>query len=233
MMHEMQRQCKKKRCAWVVVLGAVFLVVWTWQQMFVASVEPDFESRQGNNRLPNGIGESSVLSALRCDDRIHAPKTLLGERPRSRSVTMDEETSMQNLSDLKNSSDARSDILTVRFYREVDRWVYDRSVEVEDIRAFVRAFNAVPVSRRKGALHRALNLIPDANVALLAGVLFDKSQPKEIVREVFNDVVNRPEEVKEPILKEIAKDKTHPCYSDAQWIFEVTGERPEGTVADE
>ena len=25
----------------------------------------------------------------------------------------------------------------------------------------------------------------------------------------------------------IAKDKTHPCCSDAEWIFEVTGEKPE------
>ena len=134
----------------------------------------------------------------------------------------------------ETSSAVRAQQAVSRFYRETDRWVRsDRVATVEDIRAFVRAFNAVPVSRRKGALHRALNLIPDANVALLAGVLFDKSQPKEIVREVFNDVVNRPEEAKEPILKEIAKDKTHPCYSDAQWIFEVTGERPEGTVADE
>ncbi len=100
-------------------------------------------------------------------------------------------------------------------------------MSVEDIQEFVRTFNAIPPPLRKGSVHRALNLIPDANVALLAGVLFDKSQPKEIVREVFNDIVNRSEEVKKPILDEIYKDKSHPCCSDAEWIFEVTGEKPE------
>ena len=113
-----------------------------------------------------------------------------------------------------------------RFHAETDRWLRERPMEVEDIRQFVRVFNDVPLLRKKECIRRALNLIPDANVALLAGVLFDKSQPVEITREVFTDILNRPEEVKKPILQEIFKDKTHPCCSDAEWIFEVTGEKP-------
>lgn len=121
---------------------------------------------------------------------------------------------------------AAGDFVVAGFHAETDRWLRERPMEVEDIRQFVRVFNDVPLLRKKECIRRALNLIPDANVALLAGVLFDKSQPVEITREVFTDILNRPEEVKKPILQEIFKDKTHPCCSDAEWIFEVTGEKP-------
>jgi len=113
-----------------------------------------------------------------------------------------------------------------KFNAETDRWVKGRPVTVADIQAFGDGLKAVPPSRRVECLRRALNLIPDANVGLLAGVVLDKTQDTEIVETTFRDIANRPEEVKEPILEAIAKDKTHPCYSDVEWIYEVTGEKP-------
>lgn len=113
------------------------------------------------------------------------------------------------------------------FRQETDRWTRERPVPVEDVERFSRQFAALPRERKMECLHRALNLIPDANVALLAGILFDKSQPHEILKATFNDIVNRSEEAKEPIVKAVYRDKTHPCCSDATWIYEVTGEKPE------
>ena len=113
------------------------------------------------------------------------------------------------------------------FRRETDRWTRERPVAVSDAENFARQFAAVPSERRMECLHRALNLIPDANVALLAGILFDKSQPREVLKATFNDIVNRSEEAKEPIVKAVYRDKTHPCCDDATWIYEVTGEKPE------
>ena len=34
------------------------------------------------------------------------------------------------------------------------------------------------------------------------------------------------EEVKMPMLKQIFKDKSHPCWADTAWIFDATGEDP-------
>lgn len=125
------------------------------------------------------------------------------------------------------TSEERAERQVNRFCRETDKWTRPRRISAEDVRNFAHQFAALPKARKREALHRALNVIPDANVALLSGLLFDKSQPKEIVREVFQDIVNRSEEVKEPIVKAVYNDKTHPCCSDAEWIFEVTGEKPE------
>ena len=110
----------------------------------------------------------------------------------------------------------------------VDKWMEpsDKGVSMDDVDAFAAAFRAIPAEQREDGIRRALNLIPDENALLLAGVLMDKSQDKEIVELVFNDVLNRGEEVKQPILRQIFKDKTHPCWADVAWIFDATGEDP-------
>ena len=109
-----------------------------------------------------------------------------------------------------------------------DKWMEKPSGEVtmKDMDDFVAAFKSVPDARKDECLHRALNLVSDDHVLLLAGILFDKSIDKEYLELVFNDVLNRDEEVKKLILLKIFKDKEHPCWADTAWILDVTGELP-------
>ena len=109
-----------------------------------------------------------------------------------------------------------------------DKWQEPsaKGVTMSDIDNFAKSFRSVPRARQDECIHRALNLIPDENVMLLAGVLMDKSMDKEIVAAIYNDILNRGEDVKKPILQEIYKDKSHSCWDDTAWILEVTGELP-------
>ena len=109
-----------------------------------------------------------------------------------------------------------------------DKWQEPsaKGVTMADIDNFAASFRKIPKARQDECIHRALNLIPDENVMLLAGVLMDKTMDKEIVETVYNDVLNRDEDVKKPILQQIFKDKTHPCWADTAWILDVTGELP-------
>ena len=109
-----------------------------------------------------------------------------------------------------------------------DKWQEPsaKGVTMSDIENFAKSFHKLPKARQDECIHRALNLIPDENVMLLAGVLMDKTMDKEIVEEVYNDVLNRDEDVKKPILQQIFKDKTHPCWADTAWILDVTDELP-------
>ncbi len=109
-----------------------------------------------------------------------------------------------------------------------DKWMEPSSkgVSINDIDAFAEKFRSVPKARKEECLQRALNLVPDENVMLLAGILMDKTQDKELVGLIFNDVLNRDESVKGPILQQIFKDKEHPCWADTAWILDVTGETP-------
>lgn len=109
-----------------------------------------------------------------------------------------------------------------------DKWMEPsaKGVTMADVDNFAKVFRRVPKDRRDECIHRALNLIPDENVMLLAGVLMDKTMDKEIVETIYNDILNRDEDVKKPILREIFKDKSHPCWADTAWILDVTGELP-------
>lgn len=114
------------------------------------------------------------------------------------------------------------------FDKLTDKWMEPskKAISQNDIAAFLTSFKAVPESRRDECVHRALNLIPDDNVLLLAGIMFDKSLGKETIETVFNDILNRDETVKKPIMKQIFQDKSHPCWADVAWILDVTGELP-------
>ena len=110
-----------------------------------------------------------------------------------------------------------------------DSWVVPAKdgVSLKDANEFAEQFRKVPTARREECLQRAMNLIPDENVMLLAGILMDKSMDRDLVSLVFNDILNRDEQVKKPILQQIYADRAHPCWDDTAWIFEVTGERPD------
>lgn len=110
-----------------------------------------------------------------------------------------------------------------------DKWMEpsDNGVSMEDVQKFLEQFRKVPKGRKGECLQRALNLVPDDNVLLLAGILMDKTQDREYLEMIYNDVLNRDEKVKKSILEQIFNDKTHPCWADTAWIFDVTGKEPD------
>lgn len=53
---------------------------------------------------------------------------------------------------------------------------------------------------------------------------------KKVQIEVYRAYAMEGEDIgevaKKPILQQIFKDKTHPCWADTAWILDVTGELP-------
>lgn len=117
--------------------------------------------------------------------------------------------------------------LVEEFDNATDKWTnpVDGEISTKEVYAFADAFSRVPAKYKRESLQRALNLIPDDNIMILAGLLMDKSQEKEYIMAVFQDVLNRSDEVKQPLLNEIYKDKTHPCWPEVAWIFDATGQK--------
>ena len=103
---------------------------------------------------------------------------------------------------------------------------YESGVPMEEVEKFRRQFNKIPPEERGDYLDHALNLVPDENIMLLAGILLDKSQPEEYLELVYNDILNRDESMKKTLLREIYKDKEHPCWETTAWILDATGETP-------
>ena len=154
------------------------------------------------------------------------PEPEQNAEPESASDSGDEDPEPEMTEEEKAA--AEEERLVDAFDNLTDKWMEPAKdgVTMQDIDTFVRQFKSVPADRKDECLHRALNLVPDENVMLLAGILLDKSLDKEMIELVYNDVLNRDEEVKKPILQEIFKDKEHPCWADTAWILDVTGELP-------
>ena len=99
-------------------------------------------------------------------------------------------------------------------------------ITYEKMKAFADLFRAIPEARQEEELQRALNLVPDENIMYLAAILFDTTFQKERLEQVFQDILNRDEDLKKPILQEIYRNKDHPCWADTAWILDVTDELP-------
>ena len=167
------------------------------------------------------------------DNRLtSATSTIIkAERSRSRSsknATLAKATTQaENYTELtEEERETENEKIVDAFDAETDRWMdaaRTKPPTIEEVDVFVAKFKAIPKDRREECLHRALNLVPDENVMLLVGILMDKSIDKELIELVYSDVLNRDELVKQPILKKIYADKSHPCWADTAWILDVTG----------
>ena len=155
--------------------------------------------------------------------------------PRAPQQSEEDETSSEDDSEEtaepqteEEKREAEEEKLVNAFDDLTDKWQEPsaKGVTMADIDDFAASFRKIPKERQDGCIHRALNLVPDENVMLLAGVLMDKTMDKEIVETVYNDILNRDEDVKKPILQQIFKDKSHSCWADTAWILDVTGELP-------
>ena len=212
---------KKSIVSGVVAIAVAGTVVWLLLCAGTKRGEAESISRQRGEATPSSLQKDAGLNSSRSgkDSASPAPKDLTAdesgveaEEPKS-----DEEKREREEEKLVNDFDNLT-----------DKWTESspKGVSMDDIDKFAKTFRKIPKTRQDECIHRALNLIPDENVMLLAGVLMDKSMDKEIVETVYNDILNRSEEVKKPILQQIFKDKSHPCWTDTAWILDVTGELP-------
>ena len=152
----------------------------------------------------------------------------LAEKAASKESEKDDEDVTEDPEDGESSPDDLEEKLVDAFDALTDKWQEPAAdkVTMDEVKKFRERLAKVPKSRKEECVQRALNLVPDENVMLLAGILFDKSQDREILELVYNDILNRDEDVKKPILREVFKDKEHPCWADTAWILDVTGELP-------
>ena len=208
-----------------VALGAG-LVIWalrTPERESLSETAPDVaQGPVADERSTVTGGTASEASGT----IVAQPEPEQNAEPESASASGDEDPEPEMSEEEKAA--AEEERLVDAFDNLTDKWMEPAKdgVTMQDIDTFVRQFKSVPADRKDECLHRALNLVPDENVMLLAGILLDKSLDKEMIELVYTDLLNRDEEVKKPILQEIFKDKEHPCWADTAWILDVTGELP-------
>jgi hypothetical protein len=84
-----------------------------------------------------------------------------------------------------------------------------------------QAFDELHADDRLDAIQYALLLLPDMQISVIYPILFDKSQSEEVLDAIFDDVLNRDEQIKNPLMRELRKDKEHPLFFESARILDV------------
>ena len=92
---------------------------------------------------------------------------------------------------------------------------------------FKEAFHRLDKADQMDGIQTALNLLPDEQFSLMYPILFDKTENADVLDEIFSDGLNRDEDIKVPMMKELYKDKEHPMFVEAARILDATGELDE------
>ena len=222
---------KRQTWLWIVVLVAtigVILVVARGRSGEDRQTDsPSKVSTRPARTSGKPSAKTSAKNPKRNSPRAHSTTTT-GQEATPSSEQEGEEESVPLTEEEKR--ERAEEALVEAFDALTDKWMESapdgKGVTMEDVRQFAEQFRKLPKGRQDECLHRALNLVPDENVMLLAGILMDKTLDKEILETVYNDVLNRDESVKKPILQQIFKDREHPCWADTAWILDVTDELP-------
>ena len=83
------------------------------------------------------------------------------------------------------------------------------------------AFDKLDRADQLDGIHQALNLFSDKQFHSLYEILFDKGEEPEVLDAIFSDALNRPEEIKMPLLKALSKDRDHPMFFESARILDV------------
>ena len=202
-----------------VAVGAAIVVA-----LMSGDGETDAASSVPSATSPTGAGAEESATIGEKEDAVAADDDSTGADESDEAEAAEQEEPKTEEEKREAEEEAKVDA----FDNLTDKWMEpsEKGVTMAEVDNFAKQFRQVPKARQDECVHRALNLIPDENVMLLAGILMDKTMDKEIVETVFNDILNRDEDVKKPILQQIFKDKSHPCWADTAWILDVTGELP-------
>ena len=107
----------------------------------------------------------------------------------------------------------------------VDQLVEAKDAPTPERKASVKeAFDKLDKNDQMAAIQTSINLLPDEQFTSLFGILYDKSGNPEVLDAIFSDALNRPEDIKVPMMKDLVVDKEHPMFFESARILDVTGE---------
>ena len=92
-----------------------------------------------------------------------------------------------------------------------------------DIAKFKALFDEMDAEQRLEQVPHAQNLFSDASFGFLKAILMDPSEPQDVLESIYHDLLNRPEELKYPVLREVHKVKNHPLRGEIEELNAMLG----------
>jgi len=98
------------------------------------------------------------------------------------------------------------------------------------VRGLVSSMRGLPPEAQEEFVAHAVNLCEDEQFDLLANIYFETATPSEVKETIFNDVLNRPDEIKLPLLAKTLRNPTHPMAGESKEILEMYLDLEPGAV---
>jgi hypothetical protein len=191
------------------------------------AVKPSTLKRAQRQHRGTGRADAPTVKESRLQKRNR--KTATGKKTVNKKPMGAAETEMGESKNLAEDSAAAGDSAAEK---AVEAWegLIDKLSELTDtptaeqMVSVKEAFDSLNKNDQEDAIKTALNLLPDEQFIALYGILLDKAVNEDILDAIFSDALNRSDEIKIPLMKELVKDKTHPMYFESARILDVTGE---------
>jgi len=101
------------------------------------------------------------------------------------------------------------------------------------VRGLTLNFASLPPEAQEEFIAHAVNLCEDEQYSLLEGIYLNNATPAEVKDTIFNDLLNRPDEIKLPLLAKSLANPAHPMAADSREILEMYLEVEPGSVPPE
>jgi hypothetical protein len=93
--------------------------------------------------------------------------------------------------------------------------------EKEKSKKLIELFPQLPPDGQEEVAHHLSNLVADEDYAPLANFVTNSTLPEAVLDVFVEDVFNRPNAIKLPLLLDIAQDPQHPRASEAKDVLEL------------
>lgn len=163
-----------------------------------------------------GGGVSKKATAASKTRQVEADKA-----QRLRLGVRDEDVQKRPATDQATALKRWEDRLVLYYDEGAKERVKTSPVTVEEQEEVLELFRDLSPEAQNEQIHHAMNLLPDETVEVVYGILFDTSQPPEVIGVIFHDLLNRDEAIKNPVMEEIVKDKSHPMYVESARILDI------------
>jgi hypothetical protein len=89
------------------------------------------------------------------------------------------------------------------------------------VRGLVSSMRSLPPEAQEEFVAHAVNLCEDEQFGMLAEIYYNAATPQEVSETIFNDALNRPDEIKLPLLAKTLRNPGHPLAGEAKEILEM------------
>lgn len=191
----------------VLAIAAVAVVL-----AFLLMPGPEPAAPPAADKLKSAAGSPMARPAN--PDRL--TESSLGEGPRS------VPTVAASTTDASTGSMAWEDRLDELLTNEADN--------ATTVRGLVSSMRGLPPEAQEEFAAHAVNLCEDEQFGQLEAVYYNSATPTEVSEIIFNDALNRPDEIKLPMLAKTLRNPVHPMAGEAREILEMYLDLEPGSV---